>query len=190
MAPRLPAESPTAAAPTDAAGLSRGAWNGSTAAFEALYRAWFPRTLRIARALSRRDEAFCLDVTQEVMLRAAKGLPRVHNEAELAAWFSRATLSATIDQLRRERRRVRREQWKVTEASTPSAPTPFEDLASLRASFFRLPAADQTLLMQRLAHGLTIQQAGASIGLSTQAAHGRIRRALTRLRTMLHEVLP
>ncbi|MGK0202373.1 MAG: DNA-directed RNA polymerase specialized sigma24 family protein, partial [Planctomycetota bacterium] len=44
---------------------------GDESAFAEFYEAWFVSTLALSRAISRRDEAWCLDVVQDVMLTVA-----------------------------------------------------------------------------------------------------------------------
>ena len=171
----------------DTAQTTRAISRGDAHAFELLYRAWFERVHALARSITRRDESFCLDVTQEVMLRAARKLPALESEAQLATWFTRACISSAVDMLRRDARRTRREQQRAP-AQEPNASPPPEDLAWLRARLDDLSPDDLTLLVQRIAQGLTLKQAGASIGLGEQAAHGRIRRALHKLRQLSHEV--
>ncbi len=171
----------------DTAHTTRAISRGDALAFELLYRAWFERLFALARSITRRDDAFCLDITQDVMLRAARKLPALESEAQLAAWFTRACISAAVDMLRRDARRARREQRHATPRD-PHTPPPPEDLAWLRARLDDLSPDDLTLLTQRIAQGLTLKQAGASIGLGEQAAHGRIRRALHKLRQLSHEV--
>jgi RNA polymerase sigma factor (sigma-70 family) len=192
--PHLHVEPPRCASATpraadggfDTAQTTRAISHGDALAFELLYRAWFERVYSLARALTRRDESFCLDVTQEVMLRAAKRLPELRTNAQLAAWFTRVCTSAACDMLRRESRRKRREQHTTTHNPAPQPST--EELAWLRSHLHALSPDDLTLLLQRIGQGLTLKQAGASIGLGEQAAHGRIRRALHELRQLSKEV--
>lgn len=177
--------------PKDAAAASCAAWGGDVAAFEVIYRQWFPRVFGMARGLTRRDEAFCLDVTQDVMLRAGRRLPRIGSETELAAWFGRVTLGAAIDQVRRECRRTKRERrWAGVAGGDTYESLSQDDLGVIAHAFSRLDPQEQVLLMQRIAHGLSLKQAGAALGIGTQAAHGRVRRAIARLRGFMKGVHP
>jgi RNA polymerase sigma factor (sigma-70 family) len=167
---------------------------GDGAAFEVLYRAWFERVYGMARGITRRDESFCLDVTQEVMLRVAKGLPRIETEGELAAWMGRAALSCAVDLMRRETRRRRRE-GAVARGESPVSKSrgtqgQEEELAWVVAELRKLPLVEQGLLMQRVANGSSLKEAGLSVGIGEQAAHGRVRRAMEKLRRLAREVFP
>jgi RNA polymerase sigma factor (sigma-70 family) len=165
---------------------------GDAVAFEVLYRAWFERVFAFARGATKRDESFCLDVTQEVMLRAARSIPELKSEAELGAWFTRVCISAAVDMIRRDQRKLKRERRDCGQAQLdgPATGERVEELAWLRRSLARLSEVDQMLLMQRVGLGVTLKEAGRSVGLGEQSAHGRVRRALERLRELSREILP
>ncbi|CAG1008323.1 hypothetical protein PHYC_03550 [Phycisphaerales bacterium] len=160
---------------------------GDPDAFEALYRAWFPRVYALARASTRRDEAFCLDAAQDVMLRAARGLPVLADEPALAAWMTRTTMSVCIDLIRKDTRRARRESG--PRPATPTSARRTEDLAWLARAVSQLPTADYEVLIARIAHELSLRESGLATGLSEDAAHGRIRRTLARLREAAERML-
>jgi RNA polymerase sigma factor (sigma-70 family) len=157
---------------------------GDEAAFAAFYDAWFDPAYALARTISRRDEAFCLDVVQDVMQRVVTKLPVLGTEDAVAAWMSKTVFSVTVDFLRREARRRRREERvaaSVAEAHGGDSLLELEraeQRAWLAAALSRLPAQDQALLQARFGDGATLAAAGASLGITVDAAHGRIRRTL------------
>lgn len=160
---------------------------GDEAAFAAFYAAWFAPTLGLARAACRRDEAFCLDVVQDVMMTVANKLPALATDAAVGAWMSRTVRRAAIDRLRMDARRLRRELDSQEGAhSVPSEPwlelAGHEQRVWLQACLDELPAGDQALLAARFGGSTTVTDAGAQLGLSADAAHGRLRRVLERLR--------
>ncbi|GJQ31098.1 MAG: hypothetical protein HBSAPP03_29820 [Phycisphaerae bacterium] len=165
--------------------------DGDPDAFETLYRAWFPRVIALARSATRRDEAFALDIAQDVMLRVASRLPVLTDENALAAWMCRCTLNRCRDLLRRESRRRTRDARAARHESSPppstSTPEEIESIASMVAS---LPPMDYDLIMARVARGATLREAGLASGLSDDAAHGRLRRALASLRTLATRIIP
>ncbi len=65
-----------------------------------------------------------------------------------------------------------------------------EELAWVVAELKKLPLVEQGLLMQRVANGSSLKVAGLSVGIGEQAAHGRVRRAMEKLRRLAREVLP
>jgi len=158
---------------------------GDEAAFARFYELWFDRLLAMARAMSRRDEAFCLDAVQDCMLKVVHRMPRLHDEAAVAAWLARALLRVVVDRLRAEARRARREGAagaRLAEAATAAEPDD-EQRAWLRDRLAELPERDRALLCARFADGLTLDATGRALGMSGDAAHGRIRRLLLRLKT-------
>ena len=179
----------------DSVALAKAIAAGSEAAFAAFYAAWFPATLALARASSRRDEAFCLDVVQDVMLRVAKKLPALVEERAVRAWMSTAVLRAISDRLRAERRRAARERAVAAEAVVDPDAEPWLQLAMgerqqwLSARVRELPAQDQALLWARFHDGDSVAAVGARLGLGDDAAHGRLRRVLERLRRAAAEWL-
>ena len=59
--------------------------------------------------MTRRDEAFGLDVVQAAMLKAARRMPAMQTDREVEAWMTRVLRTTALDELRRERRRAQRE---------------------------------------------------------------------------------
>ena len=168
----------------DTAALTRAAARGDTAAFGTIYERWFDRALSAAHRLTGRDESFCLDVVQDAMLRAARRLPALPHEAALGAWLCRAVHRAALDRLRAEKRRAARERSSAGQVHpTPGRPPEAldEDIAWLRAQLRELPPDDGWMLGARFGQNRTLAQVGASLGLTGDAAHGRIRRALQRV---------
>jgi RNA polymerase sigma factor (sigma-70 family) len=161
---------------------------GDEHAFAAFYELWFDRLLAMARVMTRRDEAFCLDVVHDCMLRVVRKLPALASEDAVAAWLARTLLRGAVDRLRQEKRRARREA-DVVAGSTGGTDDPHTDLfaleqrAWLQARLDELPAPDRTLLLARFAEGKTLAGVGHALGVTGDAAHGRIRRLLQRLRS-------
>lgn len=162
---------------------------GDERAFARFYERWFDRSFRLARAITKRDEAFCLDVVQDAMMRVVKSL-RTHDDAEsLARWMRRVIHTTALDRLRQDLRRARREE-SAARMEAPSAGAPETDAAIeaaeriewIRARLALLPEEDRRLLALRFEDGRTFDEVGGAIGSSGDAAHGRIRRLVSRLR--------
>ena len=180
---------------SDTRELTTAVARGDPGAFAVLYEAWFDRCFALARTLTRRDEAFCLDVVQDVMLRVVKSLQPMAHESALAAWFLRVVHTTAIDRLRQEARAARREQRVA--ATRPERAEHLEPTLALlgaersewlQARIAELPAADQALWQARFLDGATLAEAGARVGLSGDAAHGRLWRLVERLRRKAREV--
>ncbi len=169
--------------PRDARSLSAAILRGDANAFETFYRMWFDRSVALVARLTRRDESFCLDVVQSAMLRAAKRMPLLKTDAELARWLARVLHRGAIDALRREARRARRERnvGLHVASSADDAPAQKEHLAWLRRELALLDDADRALLILRFGSDCTFREAGEATGHSPDASNGRVRRALQRL---------
>ncbi len=167
------------------AALSRAISRGDARAFEVFYRQWFERAAVLVGTMTRRDEAFCLDVVQSAMLKAARRMPAMTTDREVEAWMTRVLRTTAVDELRREGRRAERER----RARAPESRTPDREreelIAALRKELATLTGADRDLVRRRFAHGETHAEAGAEAGLSGDAAHGRLRRVLDGLRARL-----
>lgn len=187
-------EIPVPASPgSDAIRLSRAVARGDREALAEFYCAWFDRCYMSARALTGRDEAFCLDVVQDAMLRVVRSIRPMRGEEELAAWMSRVVRSAALDAIRRESRRSRREQERAglplaVSKSPRGLATDAEETGWARGVLDGLPPEDRALIAERFGRGRTLEEAGAAAGLSGGAAHGRLRRTLARLRSLAREV--
>ncbi|MBX3363511.1 MAG: sigma-70 family RNA polymerase sigma factor [Phycisphaeraceae bacterium] len=178
-----PLDAAVADTPREARAMSAAIIRGDEGAFEAFYRRWFDRSVLIVARLTRRDEAFSLDVVQDAMLRAAQRMPAVSSDRELAAWFARVLHRAAIDALRREMRRARRERASARqERTSPSTLELREQIAWLRREVAQLDATERALLMLRFHAEATLTQTGEAIGHSADASHGRMRRIISRLR--------
>ncbi|MFI4897042.1 MAG: RNA polymerase sigma factor [Phycisphaerales bacterium JB059] len=163
--------------------LTRAISRGDDRAFERFYNTWFEPAYTMARTLTRRDESFCLDVVQDAMLKAARSMKPIDTDEQLAAWVRRVVHTAALDRLRAERRRLARERDAATDtvASRRLARTD-ERIAWLHAQIDALPSEDRSLLLFRFARSRTIEATADAHALTPGAAHGRIRRALRRLR--------
>lgn len=160
---------------------------GDAAAIDGFYREWSGRVIAGARSWTGRDEAFCLDVMQDVMLRVIAGLPRLENERALEAWMSRVTRSCAADRLKGEKRRLGRERRAAkrpeSRAGTPTSAVEDQDEAArIEEALGRLDAMDAAMVRGRAADGRELAEIAAEHGVTTGSAWGRVRRALAGLR--------
>ncbi len=171
--------------------LTRAIARGDGDALAAFYRAWFDRVYALARSLTRRDESFCLDVVQEAMLRVVKSMRAMRSEDDVVRWMTRVVHTAALDLLRRESRRAARELRaagrRVEAPGGDERAEAAERIAWVRARLAELPAEESGLLGLRIGRGASLDRAGASEGVTGDAVHGRVRRAVARLRAMAKE---
>ncbi len=172
--------------------LPRAIIAGDSDAFARFYEVWFDRALFAALAFTRRDEAFCLDVAQEAMLRAARAMPLLNTEDDAQRWLHSLVRSAAIDTLRAESRRLSRElhHASAAPAATDTDSRQHERIAWLREQIAALSQDEQRLLARRFGAGDPLERAGRLAGISGDAAHGRVRRLLARLRKLGEGIFP
>lgn len=169
--------------PIDIAAITRDIVRGNHAQFDVFYSRWFTLAYFVARACTRADESTCLDVVQDAMLRVIKSIPIMHTVADVDRWLAQVTRRVAIDHMRRNARAAARDAIAVPVVTVATAS---DELARLSRAFATLDPRDAEILMLRFAGGLTLEQLAQVTDGSKDAAHGRVRRALTKLRTLLN----
>ncbi len=173
--------------------LTRAMARGEEPAITEFYRRFFDLLYRTARQVSGRDESFCLDIVQDATLRIVRTIRPVQTEAQLAAWLRLIIQTTTYDALRREQRRRAREEAQAgavcSDMSGEVGTRPHaERLAWLRGELAALDPGLVRLLELRYGEGWTLARLGQLLGLSAGAVDGRLRRALTHMRSRAGEV--
>jgi len=191
VAVRPPPPSPAPASP-DLAALSRAIARGDEAALAALYELWFDRALSLAGAATRRtplsSEAARLDIVQDAFVRVIRSIRPMATAQDVERWLARIIKTTALDRMRRESRRLARERRRPTDHAPPPPTDPddaadlAERIAWLRARLEDLTEEERSLLGLRFGHGSTLDEAGAATGITGHAAHGRLRRAIDKLR--------
>lgn len=159
--------------------------SGDTEAFGRFYRDWFNRAFRYARLATGRDEAFCLDVVQDAMLRVIRSMRAMNTEQEVSNWLRAVVKSCAYDRLRKDRRRMMRESRAADKSECDAATA--GRLAWLESELSQLDARTFPLLVLRFRFGWTLQQIGRVLGIKPGAVDGRIRRATEELRKSWNE---
>jgi DNA-directed RNA polymerase specialized sigma24 family protein len=168
--------------------MIEGIARGEAGALASFYDEWFDRGYDMACTLTRRDESFCLDVVQESMLKVIRSLRPslgILTRRSLDAWFSRVGHTTAIDLLRRDSRRARRERRGARHDAAGAAPDAAlldEQIAWVAGELAALDHQDAALVAARFGQDRTLEAAGAAEGMTTGAAHGRLRRLLDRVR--------
>ncbi len=174
-----PPGSDTPNAPPAVLLLCKGVRAGDREAFTTLYNLWYERWLRDARAILQRNDPLAYDIVQDAFVRVIKSLPELRSEAALAAWMARVLRSSAVDVLRKESRGRARE---IALTSAPHALGAPNENAWITAALASLEQDDVLLLRTRVVEELTLEQSGRASGVSADAVHGRVRRALATLR--------
>lgn len=168
--------------------LTKAMAAGDGAAVEAFYRRYFDWLYTQARRATRRDEAVCLDIVQESVLRIVRTIRKVQTERQLLAWLKLVVRTTALDLLRSEVRRKDRERIAV--ALGPAQPSPDEtDLDWLRRQVERMDPQIVRLIEMRYQRGWTLAKISRLVGLPIGTVDGRLRRALRNLREIAQEDL-
>jgi len=156
---------------------------GEEEAVEVFYRRYFDWLYAQARRASRRDEAFCLDVVQEAMLRVIRTVRKVESENQLRGWLTLVVQTTAYDLLRSEGRRRKREM--VVAAGRTESAAASDEQERLDWLWEQIAGLDRPLakiLELRLERRWSLRRIAESLGLSIGTVDGRIRRALRRLK--------
>jgi RNA polymerase sigma factor (sigma-70 family) len=161
--------------------------SGSADAFTEFFQTHFEAMYADARRMTRRDEAFCLDVVQDAMIRVIKSMKSMDSQDHLRRWLRIVVGACAYDCLRQEVRRRRREA-QPRPGSDGTTREIQDQLEWLWDQFTRLDEGSTHLLVLRYRLGWTLQEIGAVLGLTTGAVDGRLSRILISLRRKAREV--
>ena len=161
---------------------------GDRRAVEQFYRQYFDLMYAHASSVSGRDEAFCLDVVQDAVLRVVRTVRRVNSEAQFAAWLRLVTKTAAYDLLKTESRRKKREMLvavaaDATQTSSVGEESDEQRLRWLRSQLDSLDPQISQMIEMRYERRWTLARVAAALGLSIGTVDGQLRRALAELRT-------
>ena len=172
--------------------LLRLAWDGETAAFADVYRAFFPRVFGLCRRLLGSAEA-AEDATSEVFLRAQKNLRSYDLGLPFAPWLFGIASHYCLDQLRRRRAEQRLfeapDPW--VEAAADQMDSPLRSLLLtherevLRATIAALPERERVLLTLRYEAEMTYDEIASATGLEKSHVGVILYRAKKELRRAL-----
>src|SRR5579862_7443751 len=123
------------------------------------------------------------EVVQSVFIKLASQASRLAPNTILTAWLYRVTRREAIDVIRREARRLLREQI-ATEMNATNAATPdWTHIAPfLDEAMETLDVTDRTAVLLRYFENRSLREVGSILGTTDDAAQKRVRRAVERLR--------
>lgn len=157
---------------------------GNENAVETFYRQYFLYLYAQAMRASGRDEAFCLDVVQEAVLRIIRTVRPVRSEQQFRAWLRLVVRTTALDQLRSESRRVRREKLVTVPQVGSEAEETFDDsqVQWLKAQLARFDPELVRMIELRYEQQWTLVRIAKTLGLSIGTIDGRLRRAIRELK--------
>jgi RNA polymerase sigma-70 factor (ECF subfamily) len=182
---------PTPGLDRDADGvLVIAARQGSSQAFDELYRTHAGWVAQMARARASREEHIVADVVQEVFTRALENLDRLRDPARFGAWVRTIADHVIVDHHRAAGRSRALDAETAEEIESRGAPpdaiAEASELAGLlRRSVAGLSARDATAITLVSSLGLSPMELGAVLGVSRGAAKVVLHRARNRLKAAL-----
>jgi RNA polymerase sigma-70 factor (ECF subfamily) len=160
---------------------------GDEAAFERLFRDWYPRLADHAwRLLGERDLAE--DAVQEVFVALWRGRDRLPESAALPGYLHRAVRNRALNQLRSRKGEVADPDGQMVPTTEPDAPRRLEEeqLASqLTTALAALPPRTREVFLLSREHGLTYAAIGETLGISVKTVETLMGRAIRGLRDSL-----
>ncbi len=169
----------------DQRGLVERAGKGDHDAFAALARASVARLDSVARLILR-DADLARDAVQEALVRAWRDLPGLRDPGNFDAWLHRLTVNASIDAVRRRRRRVVEvELMPIHDPAVSDETTRVADRDQVTRALERLDPEQRAVIVLHYYLGLPLQDAASALGIPVGTAKSRLHRALTSLRAAL-----
>ena len=155
---------------------------GDRDAFAELARAAATR-LDAAARLILRDRELARDAVQEALIRAWRDLPGLRDLDAFDGWLHRLLVHASIDEVRRRKRRVIEVHAEPIEARAPTDDyRRLDDRDALERALGELRPEHRALVVLHYYLGLPLPEAAASLGISLGAAKSRLHRAVVSLR--------
>jgi RNA polymerase sigma factor (sigma-70 family) len=170
--------------------LTRGMAAGHRDSVEAFYRQYFDWLYAQARRETGRDEAFCLDVVQEAVLRIIRNIKPVSDAPRLRAWMKLVVRTTALDQFRAEKRRNNHIVLPIELHSCDDFPHMLfddEQFEWVKAELQKFDPQLVEMIELRFEQKWTLARIGQRLGLSPGAIDGRLRRAIAVLRSRASE---
>lgn len=162
---------------------------GREAEFRALVEPHLAQAYRTA-VLILLDQGLAQDAVQEALIRAYRGLPRLHPDSVIGAWFHRLVVN--------EARRLARRQWRqpvpleaLPEIASAPSSTPEElllaqeDRELLWTALGSLDELHRTVLVLRYYQGLTDPEIAAALAIPPGTVKSRLHAARQKLQRRL-----
>ncbi len=175
-----------AAALVNDGALVEAARGGDERALAAIYRRFRPRVFSVVARLL--GAANAEEVTQEVFLRAFRGLDRFRAEAQLSTWLYRIAVNAALSE--RSKRRVERERVApAVEADAIPAPVGAQRDPALRArleaALAELPPGYRAVLVLHDIEGLEHEEIARIVGCRVGTSKSQLHKARAKMRSLL-----
>ncbi len=189
-----PPHSSTPTVLQDVKAITTAVASGDTDAFAVFYRDWFNVMYQQAQQITKRDESFCLDITQDAMLRVIKSIKPMDSSDDLRRWLNVVVKTCAYDRFREQARRTAREIKFLSKQESDAHDCNIEDHQStlerlqwLERELRSMDHTDAELLLMRHRFGWTLKRIGQALGLKPGAVDGKIQRLLRKMRRRAKE---
>lgn len=168
--------------------LVAAAQGGDRSSLDQLLRRHHPRIVAVCRRLTG-NEADANDAAQEALMSIVRGLPRYDSRASFGTWAYRIATNASLDELRRRRRRpatsldTHETSWEPT-ATGPSDRT-VDARMTVQAALAALPEEFRAAIVLREIADLDYAEIGEVLGVPVGTVKSRIARGRALLSTSL-----
>lgn len=163
------------------------AHNGDRSAFKRYYEDFFDTMFLTAKQATDFDEATCLDIVQDAMVKVISKMKVMHSRDQVTAWTKVVAKTTAYDFLRKQaRQRKHNEQllnMPQADEAESSAPESVARMRWIEEQLQQLPGELSSMVSMKYRMGWTLRQIGEKFGLKTGAVDGRIRRAIEDLKT-------
>ena len=163
--------------------------HGDQQAFAEYYEAFFDTMFLTVKRTTGCDEATCLDIVQDAMLKAIRKMKTLDTHEKTIAWTKAVAKTTAYDFLRK---RTRQKKLTETLADQPvvSEQQDIDAVARLvwvEEQLQQLPEELVSMISLKYRMGWTLRQIGEKFGLKTGAVDGKIRRAIEDLKSRATE---
>jgi RNA polymerase sigma-70 factor, ECF subfamily len=165
--------------------LVERAQRGDHDAFAVLAGASIAQLEAVARLILR-DHELARDAVQEAFIRAWRDLPGLRDPDRFDAWFHRLIVNASLDAVRRRRRRpLEVELTPIDPASVADASGVVADRDALDRAFARLAADQRAVVVLHHYVGMPMPEVADTLDIPLGTAQSRLHRAMGAMRAAL-----
>jgi len=159
---------------------------GDRPALDALLARHYDRIHAVCRRITGND-ADAQDATQEALIALVRGLPRYDGRAAFTTWSYRIAVNASLDELRRRRRRAHDPlpDTAVPVDDRPGVAATVADRIDIDAAIAGLPVDFRTAVVLRDLAGLDYAEIAEVLDVPIGTVRSRIARARSRLAAVL-----
>ena len=159
---------------------------GEGAALHALYQRYVRRVRTLVARIVGPEEAD--EITQEVFLKALRGIGGFRGESQLGTWLYRLAVNAALSYATRDQARRRRQAGDEALAYLPAEPTAEVDpmlSARLTRAMALLPAGYRAVLVLHDIEGLQHDEIAVILNIQIGTSKSQLHKARARMRELL-----